>query len=203
MALEGLGKAELIGLGIALALLVMSVLGFLYYLVTGRSLRRTLAWVGFGRTKLMAEEGVAEFASELMALVEKQQILGAHAGEYFNTIQGAGWSDLQVIIEDLKVAHDLLQFMIVERQYDAVCDLVDYLMDRLTPSEAQELAAQYDGLATLENWRSRSWHLLKKIVNATATSAQQTRELGVTRDETRRRSTLLSLQKVRDYLGDL
>jgi ribosomal protein L13E len=41
-----------------------------------------------------------------------------------------------------------------------------------------------------------------KLVNATTIAAEQTRHLGITRDDKRRRSTLLSLEKIRDYLGE-
>lgn len=201
MGLTGSENAEIAGLGVALGLLVMGLFMAVFYRLTGRSPRRTLARFGFGRTRLRAEEGLEEIASELLDLIDKQQILGAHAEEYFNTIQGAGWKELQTVIEDLKMAHDLLQLMMAQRQYDGVCDLCDYLLDRLTPAEAWELAIQYDGLTALENWRSRSQYLLTKIVNATTLSAQETSRLREVRGGKRRRSTWLSFTHVRDQLA--
>lgn len=202
MDFERLGTNGVLAFGIALGVLVTVLIMSAYFAVTSRSPRRMLAWLGFGRTKLTAQDGIAEFASEVVALIDKQRILSAHASEYFNTIQGAGWVDLQTIVEDVKMAHDLLQFMMAERQYARVCDLCDYLMDRLTPAEAAQVASEYDGLSALEQWRSRSRYILMKLVNATTTSAEQTRNLGIKRNEKQRRSTLLSLEKIRDYLGE-
>ena len=201
MNFERLGTTGVLAVGVALGVLVAVVLLSAYFKVTSRSPRRMFAWLGFGRTKLTAEDGLAEFASEVVALIDKQRILSAHASEYFNTIQGAGWVDLQTLVEDLKMAHDLLQFMMAERHYAQVCDLCDYLMDRLTPAEAAQVASEYDGLSALEQWRSRSRSILMKLVNATTIAAEQTKQLGITREGKKRRSTLLSLDKIRDYLG--
>jgi hypothetical protein len=75
-------------------------------------------------------------------------------------------------------------------------------MGHLGEVEAQAIAAEYDGLSELQNWRQTSREILLRVIQATTNSARETQELGISRKRRNRKPTLVSLSDLRGSLGD-
>ena len=196
MDVTNLGPAGALTVGIIGGAFVSGVMCLLVY--------KGLGLLGFGSRgrRHEAYESFDEFLGKIRLLEQKQRVLGDYSGEYFNTLQDAGWDDLVGIIGSLRSVEGELSIMLDQRRYREVKAICDFLMGRMGEVEAQEIAAQYEGLSALQNWRQTSRDILLRIIQATTSSAQQTQELGIFRNKRQRKPTLVSLSDLRGSLGD-
>lgn len=201
MIVGDLGAGVLVGAGVIGGIAFTAATGILAYALVSFVRRR--GWFGLGRGRISAQEGLAEFSQKVRMLEQKQRVLGAYAAEYFNTLQSAGWEEVVALIENLRAVEGSLQIMFEQRRYRDVRDVCDYLMQRLSAEEAQEIEAAYDGLHHLADWRQQSRELLLRVIQATTTSAEQTQDLGIKRAQRNRKPTLVSLADIRGALVDL
>jgi hypothetical protein len=191
----------LLAAGVVGGLSFAFVMGALAYSVVGFVRRR--GWFGLRCNRTCAQEGLAEFASKVRMLEQKQRVLNAYAAEYFNTLQGAGWEEVVSLIDNLRSVEGSLQIMFEQKKYREVLEVCDYLMQRLSAEEALAVEAAYEGLQQLAHWRQQSRELFLRVIQATTVSAEQTQELGIKRSQRNRKPTLLSLSDIRSALGDL
>jgi len=201
MIIGKLSPEILLGVGGIAGIAFAGATGVLAY--AAFSFARKRGWFGLHRSRNWAEEGLAEFSSKVRMLEQKQRVLGAYASEYFNTLQGAGWEEVVALIENLKSVEGSLQIMFEQRRYREVSEVCDYLMQRLSAEEAQEVEAAYEGLQQLAHWRQQSRDLMLRVIQATTVSAEQTQELGIKRAQRNRKPTLVSLSDIRGALADL
>jgi hypothetical protein len=196
MDFMNLGPAGVLTVGIIAGAFASAAIGFIVYKVLGG--------IGFGSRghRHAAYESFDEFIGKIRLLEQKQHVLADYSGQYFNTLQGSGWDNLVALLDSLRSVEGELNIMLEQRRYGDVKAVCDYLMGRLGEVEAQELAAEYDGLSELQNWRQSSREILLKIIQATTSSAQQTQELGISRKKRDRKPTLVSLSDLRGSLGD-
>lgn len=196
MNYQNLGPAGALTIGIILGGFVSGAVGFIVYKVLGTF------GIGSRRYRHEANDAFEEFSGKIRLLEQKQRVLGDYSGQYFNTLQEAGWDTLGAMIVSLRAVEDDLNIMLDQRRYADVTTVCDYLMGRLGAQEAQEVAAAYEGLSELQNWRQTSRDILLRIIQATTSSAQQTQELGISRKKRDRKPTLVSLSDLRGSLGD-
>jgi len=201
MILGDLSAGVLVGAGVVGGIAFAAATGGLAYSLFAVVRRR--GWFGMGQGRIAAQEGLAEFSQKVRMLEQKQRVLGAYAAEYFNTLQSSGWEEVVVLIENLRAVEGSLQIMFEQRRYRNVAEVCDYLMQRLSAEEAQQVEAEYEGLHHLANWRQQSRELLLRVIQATTASAEQTQELGIKRTQRNRKPTLVSLADIRGALGDL
>jgi hypothetical protein len=160
---------------------------------------------GFGSlsSRASAEAGLEEFTERIAVLQSKHRVISAYSNEYFNTLQDAGWEAFSSLIEDLSTVEGSLRIMLDRGLYREVQSVCDYMMGRLSPAEGREVASHYEGLESLENWRSQSRVLLMKVIEATTTSAEELKNLGIQRNHRRRKPTLVTLADLRGSVGDV
>jgi hypothetical protein len=196
MDVMNLGPAGALTIGIIVGAFVSGAVGLLVY--------KALGALGFGsrRYRHEAHGAFEEFIAKVRLLEHKQRVLGDYSGQYFNTLQEAGWDTLVGVIGSLHAVEDDLTIMLDQKRFSDVKVICDYLMGRLHSQEAQRVAAEYEGLADLEHWRETSREILLRLIQATTSSAQQTQELGISRKKRDRKPTLVSLADLRGSLGN-
>jgi hypothetical protein len=190
------GPAGLVTIGIIAGAFISGAVCFLVY--------KTIGAFEFGsRThRHEAFECFEELVARIRILEQKQNVLGDYSGEYFNTLKEAGWEELVVMAENLRSLSNELHIMLDQKMYAEVKAVCDYLLGRLGEKEAKEVAAAYEGLAELQDWRQTSREILLRVIQATTKSAQETQELGISRKRRERKPTLMSLSDLRGSLGD-
>lgn len=191
-----LGPAGVLTVGIIAGAFVSAAIGLVVY--------KLLSVTGFGSrgNRHAAYESLEEFIGKIRLLEQKQHVLSTYSGQYFNTLQEAGWDDLVVILGRLRSVDIELNIMLEQKRYADVKAICDYLMGHLGEVEALAIAAEYDGLAELQNWRQTSREILLRVIQATTNSARETQELGISRTRRDRKPTLVSLSDLRGSLGD-
>ncbi|MEY4669443.1 MAG: hypothetical protein RL518_2142 [Pseudomonadota bacterium] len=198
MTFENMGPAEMLTVGIVLGALGIGLFAGIFYRAVASS--GSKLWIG--GAKRSAESALEEFASRVSLIEHKQRVLSVYTNEYFSTFQEAGWSNLQNLLENLRIVETSLRVMVEQRQYTEVTDVCDYLLGRASEDTGRRVARTYEGVNSVENWREESRVILLRLIQATTASAEQTAELGVARKRTNRRPTLLSLAELRDSMGD-
>ncbi len=191
-----LGPAGVLTVGIIAGAFVSAAIGLVVY--------KLLIAKGFGArgNRYDAYESFEEFIGKIRLLEQKQHVISAYSGGYFNTLQDAGWDDLVAMIGSLRSVDIELNIMLEQKRYADVKAICDYLLGHLGEVEAQAIAAEYDGLSELQNWRQTSREILLRVIQATTNSAQETQELGISRKKRDRKPTLVSLSDLRGSLGD-
>lgn len=191
-----LGPAGVLTVGIIAGAFVSAAIALVVY--------KLLSVTGFGSrgNRHAAYESFEEFIGKIRLLEQKQHVLSAYSGQYCNTLQEAGWDDLVAILGSLRSVDIELNIMLEQKRYADVKAICDYLMGHLGEVEAQAIAADYDGLSELQNWRQTSRDILLRLIQATTNAARETQELGISRKKRGRKPTLVSLSDLRGSLGD-
>jgi hypothetical protein len=152
------------------------------------------------RGRLRAEQAVAEFSRKVADVNNQRQLLSVYSAEYFSTFKEAGWDDLDSLVEDLVSINCSLNQLLSDRRYGEVEEVCEYLMGRCDAATAEQLQEEYEGLSSVQGWQERTREALVKLVDALKESAEITVSIGVQRNRSKRKPTLLSLEELKGSL---
>ncbi len=143
----------------------------------------------------LAQTALESFDDELRKLKRKCSVLELYVNEYFNTMNAAGWSDLQVIAEQLDEVRLSLEELQRCRKYSEVRELVALLTDQLSSEDEIQAKRKFFAYSVSCGWRARTNQLLNAVMEALEESANKTREVGVSRN--RLKPTLVALADIK------
>lgn len=199
--------------GIEFSPAVYTTIGIVFGTVVSTALGFLCVWFmtragGFGffagvDRRKVAAQGLADFSEKIRVLEHKQRVLSTYSGEYFNTLNEAGWDELAGLIDALNSIEAHLQVMFDQRKFNQVTVVCDFMLGRLSPEESGDVVESFGDIRLLSDWRERSRELLVGLIEATTHAAEQTKELGVERSKRKRKPTLVSLADLRGSLGDI
>lgn len=155
-------------------------------------------WRKKDRERYAAVEALARLSGQLVILSKKKGILEGYTGDYFHTFNQAGWQEFVYLVEDLQAIECSIHLLIDEGKFRQAHQVTSYLLGELDREDSRKVEQAWESLSDFADWRSRSNQYLVKLVQATTTSAEETRSLGITRRH--RKPTLLSMAELRKGL---
>jgi hypothetical protein len=187
-----------IGAGVAVgAVFGAIILGFF---VGSQSRRHPLKMDRRGVTSDEAEISLSDFRRELQLLRKKREIINVYSGDYFHTLQESGWDNLHRIVATLATAETQLAELFEQGRYEEAYQLSEFLLDRLSPEEANKVKSDFPALREVWYWRSESAGLVIELLRNLEVAAIQTQEAGVTRNRDRK-PTLMAISDLQNLIS--
>lgn len=132
---------------------------------------------------------IVKFRRAITDFHRKREVLDSYADQCLGALQGAGWNELNDLLDNLDFAHRVVDNLLHTGDYAAADSLANLLTDSLSETEAAKTKKRFGSVESLIGWQDRASRLIVDLSRVVELTAREESALGVDCTDLAREST--------------